>query len=66
VSLYSSTVPKEDIAAQVKSILLINDDYVRRVSHIEPGMQPKTYFKNLTDGFYKQVMEVIDQLNNLH
>lgn len=45
-------------------ILAINNDFISRVSHVEPGMPAKLYFKNLLEQFNKQVVEIIDQLDN--
>nr|MBP7473356.1 hypothetical protein [Prevotella sp.] len=48
-SLYGSTKPAEaDIDALLSSILIIHSDYIKRISHPEPGMTPKKYFKTLT------------------
>lgn len=64
-SLYSGNPDKDNVNALLTSILSINDDYVRRISHPEPGMEPKAYYKHLTEEFNKQVNEIIDQIGNL-
>ena len=64
-SMYSDTVSDEDVKALLASILVIHNDYVRRVSHVEPGMKPKVFFKNLTTSFNKQVSEIVDQVVSL-
>ena len=63
-SMYSK-VSDEDVKALLASILVIHNDYVRRVSHVEPGMKPKVFFKNLTTSFNKQVSEIVDQVVSL-
>lgn len=47
------------------SIIDIHNDFIRRVSHVEPGMEPSEYYNNLTAQFEQQVNEIIDQINNL-
>lgn len=63
---YGGKTAKEDVGATLKSIVAINSDYIRRVSHPEPGMPPKIYFKSLRTHFQKSVVEVIDQISYLY
>lgn len=62
-SMYSSKATEED--ALLASILVIHNDYVRRVSHQEPGLSPKLFYKDLVNNFNKQVSEIVDQVVNL-
>lgn len=62
---YSVKSDKEDVKALLTSILIIHNDYIRRISHIEPGMEAKIFFKALNQDFNKQVSEIIDQIVNL-
>lgn len=64
-SMYSSKATKEDVNALLASILVIHNDYVRRVSHQEPGLAPKIFYKDLVNSFNKQVSEIVDQVVNL-
>lgn len=64
-SQFGDKVGQEDVKALLASVLVIHSDYIRRVSHIEPGMKPKTFFKALSVEFNKQVSEIIDQVANL-
>ena len=64
-SMYSSKASDEDVKALLASILVIHNDYVRRVSHLEPGLKPKLFYKNLVDNFNKQASEIVDQVANL-
>ena len=64
-SMYSSKASDEDVKALLASILVIHNDYVRRVSHLEPGLTPKAFYKNLVDSFNKQTSEIVDQVANL-
>ena len=65
VSLYGESRESDNIEALLTSILSMHNNYIRRVSHVEPGMPAKVYSKDLKDKFSKEVNEVIDQLNNL-
>ena len=65
-SLHGSVkTPNEDIDALLSSILIIHSNYICRISHPEPGMKAKTYYKVLINDFNKQVSELIDQITNL-
>lgn len=64
-STYSSKATEEDVNALLASILVIHNDYVRRVSHQEPGLSPKLFYKDLVNNFNKQVSEIVDQVVNL-
>ena len=64
-SLYGNNPPKEKVDALLTSILQIHSDFVRRISHVEPGIEQKVYFKRLISDFNKHIDELIDQINNL-
>lgn len=64
-SLYGGKTDEKNAEALLTSILRINSDFVKRISHPEPGMPQKEYFKKLVQDFNKQVSEIIDQINNL-
>ena len=44
---------------------MTNTDFIKRVSHPEPGMAQKAYFKDLVANFNKQASELIDQITSL-
>ena len=46
-------------------ILKTQSDFVARVSHPEPGIEPKAYFKDLREKFSAQISELVDQVNAL-
>ena len=52
--------------ALIHSIVKLQGEYIRRISHVEPGMPAKKYFRILADSFTRDVNEIIDQINNLH
>ena len=44
-SLYGGKQDKQNTEALLTSILRINNDFVKRISHPEPGMPKKKYFQ---------------------
>ena len=60
-SLYNSD-KKENISAILTAILMMHNNHIRRVSHPEPGMKPKDYYKDLTEKFNAQIDEISDQI----
>ena len=64
VSLYGAKGQQGNAEALLFSILKLEDEFIRRASHVEPGMPAKAYFKNLAEDFRIQVSAVIDQLNS--
>lgn len=64
-SLYGNETHKENAEALLTSILKTQADFTSRVSHPEPGMPAKQYFKDLREKFTAQIGELIDQINNL-
>ncbi len=64
-SMYSGKPDSANVEVLLTSILGIHSDFIRRISHPEPGMSPKTYFKHFRKDFNEQVAEIVDQINNL-
>ena len=64
-SLYNGKPSQEDVDGILSSIVMVNSDFIKRVSHPEPGMKPSTYYQNLIHDFNKQVSEIIDQISNM-
>ena len=64
-SLYSENADKDNINALLASIISIQNDFVRRISHPEPGMPAKVFYKQLIKDFNNTVSEVIDQIAHL-
>ncbi len=62
-SLYSDQ-RDEDMKALFQSVLMVNRDFICRVSHIEPGMPAKKYFADFKRKFNEQTSELIDQIAN--
>ena len=49
----------------VAAVLTMHSDFVCRVSHPEPGMTAKVYYKKLIADFRKHVEELTDQVANI-
>ncbi len=60
-SLYGQN--RESAEALIFSIVKMQDDFIRRISHPEPGMPANLYFKDLREKFAAQASEIIDQIN---
>lgn len=66
-SLYSEkSTDKEAALALVRSIVSAHNDFVRRVSHPEPGMKPKKYFGDVISKFNAAATEAADQIASLY
>ena len=64
-SLYSGKPDQEDVDGILSSIVMINNNFIKRISHPEPGMKASAYYKNLIADFNKQANEVVDQISSL-
>lgn len=64
-SVYNHNVGDDDAKALLASILVIHNDFVRRVSHPEPGLEPKCFYKSLVADFNKHASEIADQITNI-
>lgn len=64
-SLYGTTDNKDSAEALLSTILIVRNDFVKRISHAEPGMKPKKYYQKLIADFNERVSEIIDQIGNL-
>jgi hypothetical protein len=51
--------------ALIFSIIKMQDHFIRRISHPEPGIPSKVYYKDLREKFAAQVGEIIDQISTL-
>lgn len=64
---YFSTHEDKDanLAAILNAILHVHSDYIKRVSHPEPGMKAKKYYGVLVTSYMKDVDEIIDQIRHM-
>ena len=63
VSLYGPSPNKENLNAHAFSIVKLQDNAIRRVSHPEPGIPAKKYYNDLREKFAAQVSDILDQIN---
>ena len=64
-SLYGMETNHDNAEALLFTIVKMQAEYTCRVSHPEPGMPAKKYFKDLREKFAAQASEIIDQINSL-
>lgn len=64
-SSYVTTPNQENTLDLISNILKLRADYIKRISHVEPGMNPAKYFRSISDSFNKEVDEISDAINNL-
>ncbi len=64
-SLYGNQVNDDNAEGLLYAIIKMQSDFVSRISHPEPGLAPKAYYKKLREDFTSQASEIIDQINNL-
>lgn len=63
VSLYGPEASKENAEALLFAIVKMQDNYINRISHPEPGISAKAYYKDLREKFSEQINEILDQIN---
>lgn len=64
-SLYNDVKDQEAVDNLLATIIIMRKDFVSRVSHPEPGLKAKVYFKKLADDFNAQTSDIIDKISNL-
>ncbi len=65
-ALYSNNSDEANLNTLLKSLMRTHSDYIMRVSHPEPGMKAKEYYKKLIHSFNNDVNDYVDQISNLH
>lgn len=56
---------EDTLKALLSSILLTHSDFINRISHPEPGMKPRAYYRALIDDFNKEANGIVDQICSL-
>ena len=64
-SFYSGQQEAEQGNSLLAAVIALHDNYVSRISHPEPGMKPKAYFKDLAEKFNQETFELIDRIYNI-
>lgn len=65
ISLYKKDVDRGNVDDILERIILMQDDFLRRISHTEPGSE-RLFYKKLRLDFQTQVDEVLDMIGNLN
>ena len=63
-SLYGHDTQKDNGQSILFSIIKTHNNFISRISHQEPGMKPKTYYKDLREKFSAEVSGILDQINS--
>lgn len=63
--MHFNKVQQADVDNVMLGILNMQDDMICRISHVEPGMKAKLYFKKLRSDMSQQVEDIIGQINDL-
>ena len=61
---YSGKDNKLDVENVMLSIARMQNDWICRLSHVEPG-STKLFFKKLKEDMQKRTDEIVDQIQNL-
>ena len=61
---YYENVDKDRVASVMESILMMQADIVRRISHVQPGAG-KTFFKKLREDLVTRTEEIIYDIQAL-
>ncbi len=65
-STYSNNSDKANVDSLLKTIIRTHSDYIKRVSHPEPGMTAKKYYCAIIESFNNDVNDIVDQIKNLY
>lgn len=63
--VHYAKVNRDDADAVMMNILNMQDDILCRVSHIEPGLSTKVFFKKLNDDLSSNTQSIIEQIEAL-
>ena len=63
VSLYGPETNRDNAETLLPVIVKMQDDFINRISHPEPGINAKAYYQDLRDKFTAQANEILDQIN---
>ena len=63
-AVFSKKDNQQDVENVMLSIAKMQDDWICRLSHIEPGSK-KLFFQKLKEDMRKRTDEIVDQIQNL-
>jgi len=61
-SLYGTSKNQETVDHTLTAIIVLRNDYIKRISHPDPGMKPYHYYKEIIKEFNTKVSDIIDQI----
>ena len=64
VFLYGTKTDEDNQEALLSSIVRLQNDYISRISHPEPGIKASLYYKDLKERFSAEVDDILGQVNN--
>ena len=64
-ALYGSKVEMGSVDDTLASIIVLRNDFIKRISHPEPGMRAKCFYKAIIKDFNLQVSDIIGSIGNL-
>ena len=65
ITHYQKPVRQDDVDNVMTGILRLQDDMISRISHPEPGMAPKAFYKKLRTDMVHGVDDIVAQINAL-
>ncbi len=65
LSLYGENKNEDATKELIGTIIVTRNDFLSRISHPEPGMDSKAYYKRLIDDFNKTAGEIVDQISSI-
>lgn len=63
--LHFNNVQTSDVDNVMLNILNMQDDMICRISHVQPGMPAKVFFKKLRSDMEKRIAEILEQIDSL-
>lgn len=64
-SMFNPTIDKEKADEIMTDILLMQDEYISRISHTQPG-NVKGFYKKFREDFNAKVNEIVDAIEKLN
>lgn len=61
---YQKPASKEDVENVMKNILMLQNDMICRLSHVEPGSQ-KLFFSKMKEELITRTDEIVEQIKSL-
>ncbi len=65
IASYDSKGDTEAWVAVFNKIIALNQEYISRVNHVEPGMPAKKFFNALCDSFNADAKAILDEIKQL-